>query len=772
MNYIDFFNNGITDLIPLRRGEKVPVGRWKETVATAESVASWQDGNLGLRTAYYPCIDIDVLDKDLADDLHDLALRWFQWNAPTRVGLPPKRTLLFKATAPFPKRWMRFERGNESYLIEILAGGQYTVVAGTHPSGRPFTWLDGVPHADDLIELTAESADAYLEKAAELVESQGWSVVGRKSANSGATHTDQNALKWPGDPQVLDDLVAQLPNDVVDREMYLTYGFAMRAAFADHLDLGRQCWLDWCARWTEGHNDPATCERDWETMAGPYRVGYSFLLDRAREVGINTAALDFEPLDDEAVVEPADDTTVPDTALTKYTHAWLARRFLMRHSHELKVNVDRKAWMLWNGQRWEQDFSNRGGYLLGLLGQEASREALAGAGKDKVALSKWCLTNGTIVDSLKYAARDPALATPDAAFDADPWLFNTPGGVVDLKTGAIRPHDASLLMTCMAGAAPARIPTPRWDAFLEEATGGDIMLQGYLRRLTGYCLTGSTREQMLAFFWGPGGNGKGVFLQTVTRALGDYAKVSAMDTFTAAASDRHPADLAALTTARLVTAQETQAGRSWDEAKLKSITGGDKVSARFMRENFFEFEPKFKLLFAGNHRPHIPNLDPAMKRRLHLIPFTVTPARVDHELPEALIAELPGIVQWMVDGCLEWQEVGLQPPAVVLDASAEYFTDEDPKGRWLAECTEASTVVTSTKELFDSWCRWCAEQGEAPGSMRALSVALRDRGLANVRSAGARGFRLAIKNKTGGPAPIFGGEPVELSDFDLIPIRH
>ena len=771
MVYTDFFDNGITDLIPLRRGEKVPVGRWKETVATRELVESWQGGNLGLKTAYFPCIDIDVLDADLAHDLHALADEMFDYDAPVRVGLPPKRTLLFKATAPFPKRWMRFERGEESYLIEILAGGQYTVVAGTHPSGHEFEWPAGVPHADDLREMTAEGADAYLEKAAELVESLGWSVVGRKTSATGENHTDQAALKWNDDIAGLVEIVGLLPNDVTDRERYLTYGFAMRAAFADHLDLGRQCWLDWCARWTEGVNDPAVCERDWDTMAGPYRVGYSFLLDRAREVGVNTAAIDFEPLE-ELTPEDAVDDTVPETALTKYTHAWLARRFLARHAHELKVNVDRKSWMTWTGARWEVDNASKGAYLLALLGQEAAREALAGAGKDKVALSKWCLTNGTIVDSLKYAARDPALATPDVAFDADPWLLNTPEAVVDLRTGAHLPHDPALLMTCMAGVTPRPMPTPRWDAFLEEATGGDVALQGYLRRLTGYCLTGSTREQMLAFFWGPGGNGKGVFLQTVTRALGDYAKVSAMDTFTAATSDRHPADLAALTTARLVTAQETQAGRSWDEAKLKSITGGDLISARFMRENFFQFQPKFKLLFAGNHRPHIPNLDPAMKRRLHLIPFTVTPARVDHELPDALTAELPGILQWAVDGCLEWQKVGLQAPAAVRDASAEYFTDEDPKGRWIAECLDPSSHVTSTKDLFDSWCRWCAEQGEAPGSMRALSVALRDRGLANVRSAGARGFRLAIRNKLDGPAPVFATEPVTLDDFDLIPIRH
>lgn len=769
--YTDFFDNGITDLIPLRRGEKVPVGRWKETIATRELVESWQGGNLGLRTAYYPCIDIDVLDADLAQDLHVLAEDVLNANPPVRVGLPPKRTLLFKATSPFPKRWMRFERGNESYLIEILAGGQYTVVAGVHPSGCAFEWPDGVPHFADLRELTAEDADIYLERAADLVEAQGWSVVGRKTSATGENHTDQAALKWPGCFDELADIVALLPNNVVDRETYLTYGFAMRAAFADHPAYGKQSWLDWCARWTEGHNDPATCERDWDGMAGPYRVGYEFLLDRAREAGVQTATIDFEPLEG-LELAPPDDTTVPETALAKYTHAWLARRFLTRHSHELKVNVDRKAWMLWDGQRWAQDFSNRGGYLLGLLGQEASREALAGAGKDKVALAKWCLTNGTIVDSLKYASRDPALATPDASFDADPWLLNTPGGVLDLRTGKMKEHSSSLLMTCMAGTTPARMPVPRWNAFLEEATGNDLGLQAYLRRLVGYCLTGSTREQMLAFFWGPGGNGKGVFLQTVTRALGDYARVSAMDTFTAATTDRHPADLAALTTARLVTAQETQAGRSWDEAKLKSITGGDLISARFMRENFFQFQPKFKLLFAGNHRPHIPNLDPAMKRRLHLIPFTVTPAKVDHDLPEALLAELPGILQWAVDGCLEWAKDGLQPPAVVVDASAEYFTDEDPKGRWIAECLDASPHVTSTKELFDSWCRWCAEQGEAPGSMRALSVALRDRGLANVRSAGARGFRLAIKNKLDGPAPVFLGDPVILDNFDLIPIRH
>ena len=223
--------------------------------------------------------------------------------------------------------------------------------------------------------------------------------------------------------------------------------------------------------------------------------------------------------------------------------------------------------------------------------------------------------------------------------------------------------------------------------FLDTVTGGDADLQAYLQRMAGYCLTGVTTEHALFFLYGTGANGKSVFVNTLTAIMGDYATVAAMDMFMATHGDRHPTDMAGLRGARLVTAIETEQGSRWAESKLKALTGGDKITARFMRQDFFEFTPQFKLLIVGNHKPSIRNVDEAMKRRLHMVPFTVTipPAKRDKRLPDRLLAERDGILAWALQGCLEWQRTGLRPPAAVMAATEDYFEAEDAIGRWIDE---------------------------------------------------------------------------------------
>jgi putative DNA primase/helicase len=219
-----------------------------------------------------------------------------------------------------------------------------------------------------------------------------------------------------------------------------------------------------------------------------------------------------------------------------------------------------------------------------------------------------------------------------------------------------------------------------------------------------------------------------VFLNTLTRLLGDYATQAPMDMFTAAAGDRHPTDLASLQGARLVAANEVQAGRRWDEARMKSLTGGDPVAARFMRGDYFRYQPQFKLVFVGNHKPEIRDIDVAMRRRIHLIPFTVTPARVDTLLTDKLQAEGSAILGWMIEGCRRWRAGGLQPPAIVRTTTEDYFREEDGFGKWLEECTEAAPGHwTTTTELYESWRQWANQNGEYVGTAKRLVQAMTTR---------------------------------------------
>jgi putative DNA primase/helicase len=227
-----------------------------------------------------------------------------------------------------------------------------------------------------------------------------------------------------------------------------------------------------------------------------------------------------------------------------------------------------------------------------------------------------------------------------------------------------------------------------------------------------------------------------------------------MGTFVVSNSDRHPTELAKLAGARLVVAQETQEGRRWDETKIKAITGGDPLTARFMRQDFFDIEPTFKLFLAGNNKPRLTNVDEAMRRRLLLVPFTVQipPAERNPNLAEKLKAEWPAILRWCIDGCLEWQRIGLTPPAIVRGATENYLADEDMLAQWLDECTHdgGAFAFTRSKLLFASWKSWCEDRNQKPGTATAFSLALGKKGYKKLKQDGQSGFvMLSLKSDPG-----------------------
>ena len=287
---------------------------------------------------------------------------------------------------------------------------------------------------------------------------------------------------------------------------------------------------------------------------------------------------------------------------------------------------------------------------------------------------------------------------------------------------------------------------PTWIEFLDRVTGGNAELIGFLQRVAGYSLTGSTREHALFFAFGSGANGKSVFLNTLLGIMGDYAAVAPMDAFTASAGDRHPTDLAGLRGARLVTSQEIDEGEAWAEARIKALTGGDPISARFMRQDFFTYAPQFKLLIAGNHKPRLRNVDDAIRRRLNLIPFAVTipPDERDPELFERLKAEWPGILRWMVQGCLNWQRDGLAHPSAVIEATGDYLEMEDTFTTWLDErCKRSPGNFESSADLFTNWKSFAGQAGEDPGNQKRFAERMKSRGFVATRrqSGTVRGFQ-------------------------------
>jgi putative DNA primase/helicase len=416
----------------------------------------------------------------------------------------------------------------------------------------------------------------------------------------------------------------------------------------------------------------------------------------------------------------------------------LAGRFADRHASDLRYVAAWGKWFRWDGTRWQPDQTLLAFDLARRICREASTQC---NGKDG---AKAAIASAKTVAAVERLARaDRRIAATVDQWDCDPWLLNTPSGVVDLRTGSSSPHRAEDYVTKITAVSPQG-DCPLFLAFLDRITGGDADLVSYLRRVLGYALTGLTREHALFFAYGTGANGKSVLLSTVAGLLCDYHKTAPIETFTASNGDRHPTDLAGLRGARLVTATETEEGRRWAESRIRQLTGGDRVSARFMRQDFFEFQPAFKLLIAGNHKPSLRSVDEAIRRRFHLIPFAVTiPANErDAELTERLQAEWPGILQWLIEGCLEWQSTKvLAPPPAVVDATAAYLEAEDAIAAWIDEkCERDANAWAPSSALFASWSTWASAAGETIGTQKKLTLSLEARGFTTKKTREAKGL--------------------------------
>jgi putative DNA primase/helicase len=410
----------------------------------------------------------------------------------------------------------------------------------------------------------------------------------------------------------------------------------------------------------------------------------------------------------------AERVELDDDQLPAFSQEALAMQFADQHAGMLRYVSKQSRWLIYDGMRWLPDEKMRIFTLVRKFCRHVS-SAVNDPNDSKTIAHK------NTVASIEYLVRsDERLAATVHEWDTNLWLLNTPGGTIDLKTGKLQPHSADDHITKITKVAPGG-ECPLWLKFLDRVTAGDRDLQGFLQRMCGYALTGSTKEHALFFLHGGGGNGKGVFLQTVSRLIYEYQCNAPISTFTVSQGDRHPTEIADLCGARLVTVAETEQGRQWSESLIKQLTGGDPMKARFMRQDLFEFTPQLTLVISGNHKPTLNTVDMAIRRRMNLIPFTVTigPEEKDVDLPDKLEAEWPGILQWMIDGCLAWQQQGLAAPQSVIDATDEYLANEDALATWLHDkCEIKPAFKESSGKLFAEWSEWCSAAGEEAGKQK------------------------------------------------------
>ncbi|MGE6379965.1 DNA primase family protein, partial [Peribacillus muralis] len=381
-------------------------------------------------------------------------------------------------------------------------------------------------------------------------------------------------------------------------------------------------------------------------------------------------------------------------------------------------------WLIWNGKQWQEDSKRNiealAAKTLRGLYQESKTEEDRYRAKQLNDWAKKCEKRAIRINSILDVR--PMVSIKKKELDAHKFLFNCDNGVIDLITGELKPHDRELLFTKISPIEYRKnAECPSWMTFLESIfltpTGvPDHELIEYMQKAVGYSLTGETTEQVMFFLFGNGRNGKSTFINVIQDLLGDYGRQTNSDTFIKKKNDSGiNNDVARLDGARFVSAVESEEGQQLSESLVKQITGGEKMSARFLRQEYFEFTPEFKVFFTTNHKPIVKGGDNGIWRRIKLVPFTVTipEEKIDKDLPKKLEKEMPGILRWVVEGCLKWQAEGLKDPKTVIQATDNYRQDMDILGPFIDEnCVIQSEARIEAKTLYENYKKWCFSNNE------------------------------------------------------------
>jgi putative DNA primase/helicase len=428
------------------------------------------------------------------------------------------------------------------------------------------------------------------------------------------------------------------------------------------------------------------------------------------------------------------------------TELGYARRLVTVYGDRLRYVPVWRRWLVWDRQRWAHDATGQAARWMKAIARRLTCDALAIENdKDRhvaLNLARRGESSAGVSGALTLASTEEGIVVSPDDLDADPFLLNCRNGVLDLRTGQLAPHNPALLLTKMTGAAylPGAA-SPAFARFLERVQP-DPGMRAFLARLLGHTLEGRVVSHILPIFHGEGGNGKGTLINhAVLPALGDYADAADAGLLTARTFDAHPTGVADLCGLRLAVLHETDAGRHLAEGTVKRLTGGDRLKARRMREDFWSFDPSHTFVMLTNHKPIVTGTDEGIWRRVRLVPWDVVipDDERDEHLPAKLAAELEAVLAWLVAGYRDWQTHGLAEPQQVTTATAAYRQDSDALRRFIDQrCLTGPHLHTGSTELFTAWSKWCADEGEDPGSQTAFATALQNKGLDKTKDRAGR----------------------------------
>jgi putative DNA primase/helicase len=434
---------------------------------------------------------------------------------------------------------------------------------------------------------------------------------------------------------------------------------------------------------------------------------------------------------DRSYIHPTDGENLTDSGN--------AIRFARQHGEVVRYCHERGAWLVWSGKRWEWD---RSGIAITLAKRtvrsiygECEREPDK---KRREALGEHARKseNDARIRALLHLAQSEVPVRLDE-LDRNPFLLNCQNGIIDLETGELMPHEPERMLTKICPVEfDAQARCKRFLAFLNQIIMSNQSLIGFLQAWFGYCLTADVSEHAVSFFHGAGANGKSTLIEIVRFVMGDYASTAAPGLLMMKRNEQHPTEIADLLGKRLVTTVETQEGRKFNESVFKWLSGGDRLKARFMKQDFFEFEATHKFTIAANHKPLVTDITESFWRRLKLVPFNVQIAKVnqDKRLLEKLKSESPGILAWLVRGAIQWRKDGLPEPPEITAAVDVYRDEQDFLAPFLHEYCEIATNEDAEAQvgvLYRRYVQWTEENGEKQMSSKKLSTMMKQRGYEN-----------------------------------------
>lgn len=650
----------------------------------------------------------------------------------------PGYQVYYKCTEPVSgnrKLAQRLIEGKPHAVIETRGEGGYVVAPGSPPEVHEQCKPYELQHGDitNLPILTPEEHEVVVSSAQALNE-----YVPEQCVVSGS---NGEAPTRPGD-----DYNQRVSwNDILS-----SHGWTRECTRADGTELWRRPGK------TKGHSATAnyagsnllyvfssTCDPFMSDRAYSKFAAYTLLEHKGDFTAAARKLAELGYGSSRKVASNGDGTDVSADPI-EHTDIAAARHFVLQYGHQFHYVAEHKSWIVWDGTRWQDDMHSK---VLALAKEHAERLyrdawnlSDLSARKAQAAFALRLTTRAKLEAVVKLSESEPGVSISQQQLDAHDELLNCPNGILDVMDGSLHPHDRKFLFTKMTGTSyDPEAKCPLWLKFLNQIMQGRQDLVTYLQLALGYTLTAETDEQCIFVAHGSGANGKTTLLETVMHVMGDYSKSVRFETFTTRRNPGPREDIAHLVGARMVLSGEPGVGDQLDEGMIKLLTGGESVMCRRLYGSHFEYRPTYKIWLACNHKPSIKGTDQGIWRRIRLLPFDVTiePEKQDKTLRRKLAHEAPGILRWIVEGCMAWVWEGLHSPGAVLDATQDYREDMDPFSEFIrARCDVNPNLTVLSSELYKAYQDYCEKEKVKPASKTRFGLYLVERNFKKGREGG------------------------------------